>query len=843
MVIRTFASVAVISALGLLAPIQAYAFGLGKIETSSALNEPFKAEIAVTAIRGDEAGNLQVRLSSAEEFERAGIERHILLTKFKFEVLEKAGSATIIISSKDPVKEPFVDFLVTATTGQGLLIREYTVLLDPPKTVFATPKPVSKPSTVAKKPVQIPNKTSYQYDAPSSSTDYGSSYGPTNRTDTLWDIALKTKQGQSVSVHQQMMALVKQNPRAFNHQNINGLKAGYTLSIPTLETVKQLSKNKAISAVREQNASWKNRNRAPAPTAVVEETAMPMNTSEPAASDAAVTEPATAAPNAAIEGDNTARLKLVAPSDEALLEGGELSPMGSDQLANLSEQLTLAQETIEGQTQENIDIKSRMDVMEEQIQTLRRLISLKDADLARLQSSLEQDSQTDVDSNIDQMTEDTLALLEDQQQQLQDVQAGTNTDLEQVAEDNMAPLNDEMPLPSDQAADGQAEMNEVDQYFASVAEGAPEQEIMATNSMELDAAVDATEHEDISLSSIRSLDDAKIYASNMFDIDKGNMSSWSDKVKTFVAENKKQTMFGGLLALLLMWLFVRRSNRPDMTWDEAVEKLDGKEEAVAPVAAATEANTDNTDESEQMLVEEIDEELVSEASDMQQEVIEDITELEQAESDVLDTSTNDDMAMEEEISNLAFNIDDAETPIDENTLSDELPIIDNDEHDDLMSFESNVASTELDSDSVDSIEIDETLDESLSFDVSNDDSTSLSDEEITLDIAGDSSEQIGEEPDLELNIDNEAPLGIEGLESLSEEEMTAATAALTDVNELEFDLEDFDEVDEAETKLDLAAAYIDMGDSDGAKSILDEVVNEGNDEQKTRAQSMLTELS
>jgi pilus assembly protein FimV len=353
----------------------------------------------------------------------------------------------------------------------------------------------------------------------------------------------------------------------------------------------------------------------------------------------------------AIRGNEAGNLQvrlasLVSPNDEPLLEGGELSPMGSDKLSKLSEQLTLAQEKIEGQAQENIDIKSRMDVMEEQMQSLRRLISLKDADLARLQSSLEQGEQVEVD--------DTLALLEEQDTQL-------NT------EENI----------DDQS---QTEMTELGQYFASIGQDEPTENVIVG----------------IDLSAIPSVDEVIAYTLNLLDMDISKANSLLAEVKIFVAEHKKETMSGALLFLLILWLLVRRRNRPDMALDEAVEKLDDSESVIAP--PRYDNTTKGNDKSDEMLVEEIGEDNTSEEiiTDIQEETIEETTE-----NSDLDTGSN----------------------------------------------------------------------------------------------------------------------------------------------ELEFDLSDFDEVDEAETKLDLAAAYIDLGDPYGAKSILDEVLNEGNEEQKLRAQAMLTDLS
>lgn len=194
---KTFASLAVASALGLLTPA-VQAFGLGKLELHSALNEPFKAEIAVTALRNDDAENLQVKLASNKEFEKAGLEHSIVLSQLEFEVVSKQGITYVSVSSDKPVKEPLLDFLVIATTGEGRLIREYTVLLDPPKNILAkkptkksaTPQPTKTKTTATTKA----KTTEYQYPQADQATYSSDQYGPTDRTDTLWNIAIKPDQ-------------------------------------------------------------------------------------------------------------------------------------------------------------------------------------------------------------------------------------------------------------------------------------------------------------------------------------------------------------------------------------------------------------------------------------------------------------------------------------------------------------------------------------------------------------------------------------------------------------------------------------------------------------------------
>jgi pilus assembly protein FimV len=95
-----------------------------------------------------------------------------------------------------------------------------------------------------------------------------------------------------------------------------------------------------------------------------------------------------------------------------------------------------------------------------------------------------------------------------------------------------------------------------------------------------------------------------------------------------------------------------------------------------------------------------------------------------------------------------------------------------------------------------------------------------------------------------LDVDDDLTLNIDSADNNIDSDLDFDSSDLASSGgELEFDLDNFDEIDEAETKLDLAVAYIDMGDPDGAKSILDEVITDGNDEQKSRAQDLLASLA
>ncbi len=108
------------------------ALGLGEITQHSALNQPFNADIALVDAGGLEEGELSVSLATADEFSRAGVERVFFLNDLKFTPILRGNRSLIRVTSSKPVKEPFLNFLVQLNQPNGRLLREYTVLIDPP---------------------------------------------------------------------------------------------------------------------------------------------------------------------------------------------------------------------------------------------------------------------------------------------------------------------------------------------------------------------------------------------------------------------------------------------------------------------------------------------------------------------------------------------------------------------------------------------------------------------------------------------------------------------------------------------------------------------------------------
>jgi pilus assembly protein FimV len=270
----------------LAAPAGAWALGLGDIELQSALNQPFRAEIALAA-SADELQGLRILLASPDTFERYGLDRPGFLNNFEFRVVAVNGRNVIQVVSRESVAEPFVTLLLEATWPRGRMLREYTVLLDPPVLLPApaappavrpaetrssggntsggaisrpAAPPAAEPSAPAPAPaVREPNVSSATPPpasrAPVSAA--GGSYGPVQRAETLWAIADRLRPD-DVTVNQMMIAIYQANPAAFGG-NINVLRAGVTLRLPESADFASLAATVANAEVRRQTDEWQNR--------------------------------------------------------------------------------------------------------------------------------------------------------------------------------------------------------------------------------------------------------------------------------------------------------------------------------------------------------------------------------------------------------------------------------------------------------------------------------------------------------------------------------------------------------------------------------------------------------
>jgi pilus assembly protein FimV len=261
----------------LLAPPALHALGLGDIRLKSALNQPFDAEIQLVDAAPEELAALRASIASNDTFARYGLDRPAYLSEFTFAVdRDPSGQSVLRVTSPRPVTEPFVTFLIDANWPRGRLLREYTVLLDPP--VYApgpavAEAPVATPRATTAAPPPAPRETyvppppaeeraptaATPAPAPSSTAAPGIEPGSTYRVqdnDTLWQIARGAYAGTRSDVNRAMLAIYQANPQAFDG-NINVLRSGSELALPDEAAIGQISASEAAAEVARQYRQWR----------------------------------------------------------------------------------------------------------------------------------------------------------------------------------------------------------------------------------------------------------------------------------------------------------------------------------------------------------------------------------------------------------------------------------------------------------------------------------------------------------------------------------------------------------------------------------------------------------
>ncbi|MEO5771685.1 MAG: hypothetical protein ABIQ29_06420, partial [Burkholderiaceae bacterium] len=135
-----FALTALAAATLSLASAPSWGLGLGRMAVQSALGESLRAEIDVTSITPEEAASLRVRVAPAEAYRAAGVDYSSILTGTQVSLARRAdGRPYLRVVSDRVVQEPFVDVILEVTWSSGRLVREYTLLLDPPTARVAAP--------------------------------------------------------------------------------------------------------------------------------------------------------------------------------------------------------------------------------------------------------------------------------------------------------------------------------------------------------------------------------------------------------------------------------------------------------------------------------------------------------------------------------------------------------------------------------------------------------------------------------------------------------------------------------------------------------------------------------
>jgi pilus assembly protein FimV len=305
-VIKPIAVLRLVLVVAFSLPLLAQAAGLGRLSVQSFLGQPLRAEIEIVSLLPGEESSLEARLASANAFQQAGIEFSPALASMRFEIVKVGGRPTLRVTTRQPVNDPFLDILIELRWATGLLVREYTVLLDPPdylpqQPAAAAPVPRAAPAPTAAPAAAAPSAPAAPAPAPAApaaetpaappaavaapapteapATPVAEAAKPEPRIeerpiaaapapaepaakpapqeatyevkkgDTLGRIALQYKP-EGVTFNQMLIALQRANEDAFIRNNVNLVRAGRILNIPdreAIEAVEPADANRLIS--------------------------------------------------------------------------------------------------------------------------------------------------------------------------------------------------------------------------------------------------------------------------------------------------------------------------------------------------------------------------------------------------------------------------------------------------------------------------------------------------------------------------------------------------------------------------------------------------------------------
>lgn len=333
-----------------------FALGLGEVTWKSNLNQPLDAEIAVYDAKNVSNKELVVKIASDADFAKAGIERPFVLNDLVFTpMINSNGKGVIKITSKHPIQEPYLDFLLHVTWATGQTLREYTLLIDPPayEPVNVVAPVRAKPivSNVKKNTQPLINKAPRSYTPSKAKAQTGTVRA--YRGSSLWLLAERSR-SRGVSINQAMLAIYEANPDAFIDGKMSLLKEGAVLRIPKAE---EMRKTTALAA---QEQVLANVNGKAAQRQVIASKVEQQH------------EPAKEVKD---------ELKLSGVSDQQ-------ANSNPSSVAGLENTLSQTAEELDATRRNNEDLKDRVKSLESSLADMKKMIELKNNQLAALQQNI-----------------------------------------------------------------------------------------------------------------------------------------------------------------------------------------------------------------------------------------------------------------------------------------------------------------------------------------------------------------------------------------------------------------------------------------------------------------------
>ena len=266
--------------LTLSASTAVHALSLGPIVVQSALGEPLRAEIDILEINAEESASLRASVASPEAFRAAGLDYNAAMANLRVTLQRRAnGRSFIRLNSDRPVNDPFVDMILEANWSSGRIVRDYTMLFDPPNlrasavtaapvtpaatqeatalpsAVAASPANSARPAAPAAKPAAAPAAKGVAAAKPMAPVKAGEGQITVKPGDTASKIAMATKPA-NVSLDQMLVALLRANPDAFVNSNLNRIKSGAVLNVPTPEQAAAMGAKEASQTVIAQSRDF-----------------------------------------------------------------------------------------------------------------------------------------------------------------------------------------------------------------------------------------------------------------------------------------------------------------------------------------------------------------------------------------------------------------------------------------------------------------------------------------------------------------------------------------------------------------------------------------------------------
>ena len=766
-------------ALVALASESAYGVELGKLQLHSALNQRLDADIPLSNVEGLGPDEILAGLASSDEFDKVGLDRPFELTNLRFSVNRgQNGRMTVHITSTKPIVEPYLDFLMEVLWPNGRIVREYTILLDPPTfgkegvqelnapssessgSAASMQKPAPQPKE-APRPKPVPQPVAQPAPEPApmvSHLDEGNlssgKYGVTGPGDTLWKIAMKVRPNDSVSIQQTMLAIKRANQDDFIHDNINLLRAGRVLRIPDLTAMQQVSMASAVAEVKAQNEAFHT---------YKSTGSMPQINASPRNSEGQ---------GAAGGNGGSGELRLLTARNTqkaaAAAAGGNRSASGKA----LQDQLDATQEDLDKTKRANSELNGKVNDLQAQITTLNNLVKLKDQQLATLQESLKNTSSQPANTQLTQQPKPAVQAPQQNQPQAQPKPAPKPQPQAQPPKPANPGTSSVVMIPKRQSfvqslltqpyvlialgvvlivllAGGLFYMrrrgsDEMEVEFDDDGEGALDDDTLSDSD-----ALAALSQDGVESQTSDVMSDADIFiAYSQFD-------EASSLLKNAIAADPDRAD----LRLKLLEVYIQTGD--EKAFDEETAAID----ALGDAAASQQARALKS----HMFGGLGDDDGPAVALGLDDE----------EEKRVALASTGDD-------DDLSFDLDDLDAENEDTTLD---------------------------------LSMDDTSDDDVEL--------SLDDADLDLDLAADGDDDGGlEELDLDLAADSDDGSAASG----------DGSAALDD-DEFELNLDE-----DASTKLDLARAYIDMGDNDGARTVLQEVIEEGSDNEIQEANELLAKI-